>query len=42
MATWTRDTCGATGEVPPGSTSDQLLCDACGAPVLPHDSDPTP
>jgi hypothetical protein len=40
MPTWTCDTCGATGEVPPGSTSDQVLCDTCGEPVLPDDSNP--
>jgi hypothetical protein len=34
MDTWTCDHCGATGEVPLGSTSDQILCDTCGEPVL--------
>ena len=35
MARWTCDHCGATGEVPPGETSDQVLCSVCGEPVLP-------
>ena len=37
MATWTCDSCGATGVVPEGSTSDQVLCDTCGEPVLPDE-----
>jgi hypothetical protein len=40
MPTWICDTCGATGEVPAGSTSDQVLCDTCGEPVLPGTQDP--
>jgi hypothetical protein len=34
MAHWTCDHCGATGEVSPGETSDDVLCEVCGEPVL--------
>lgn len=37
MAAWTCDTCGSTGQVPPGQTSDDVLCDTCGEPVLPDE-----
>jgi hypothetical protein len=39
MATWTCDTCGSTGVIPSGSTSDHVLCDTCGEPVLPGGED---
>jgi hypothetical protein len=41
VATWICDTCGATGDLPEGSTSDQINCDTCGEPVLPDDPNPT-
>lgn len=34
MARWVCDHCGATGEVPAGATSDDVVCDICGEPVL--------
>lgn len=35
MSRWVCDYCGATGRVPEGQTSDNVLCDQCGEPVLP-------
>jgi hypothetical protein len=35
MTRWVCDHCGARGEVPEGETSDTVLCDVCGEPVLP-------
>ena len=37
MATWICDSCGTTGVVPPGQTSDHVLCTDCGESVLPGD-----
>lgn len=34
---WVCDYCGNTGNVPPGQTSDHVLCPDCGEPVQPDD-----